>query len=65
MTGFTDPDSPEYTPPPPAELFRFEVPTSQGVFVIIGPDSLPDDEAKRIGEKIGRLVTLLVTEAPE
>ena len=45
-----------------ADLFRFEVPTSQGVFVVIGPDTLPADEAERIGAQIARLIPLMVLE---
>jgi len=43
-----------------ADLFRFEVPTSRGKFVVIGPDTLSPDEAERVGAQIGRLIPLLV-----
>ena len=43
-----------------SNLFRFEVPTSQGVFVVIGPDTLPPDETERIGKQIAELIPLLV-----
>ena len=43
-----------------ADLFRFEVPTSRGKFVIIGPDTLPSEEAAWIGAKIGKLVVLML-----
>ena len=43
-----------------SELFRFEVPTSEGVFVVIGPDTLPPDEAERIGKRIAELIPLMV-----
>ena len=48
-----------------ADLFRFEVPTSRGKFVVIGPDTLPPDEAARIGAQIGRLLPLMVLEPEE
>lgn len=46
-----------------AELFAFEVPTSRGHFRIIGPNELPPDEARRVAEKIARLLPLLVLDA--
>jgi len=48
-----------------SELFAFEVPTSAGKFRIIGPDTLPQDEAERIGQQIARLLPLLVLTASE
>ena len=47
---------------PKADLFRFEVPTSQGVFVVIGPDTLPSGEAERAGRLIARLLPIFVLE---
>lgn len=44
------------------DLFAFEVPTSAGSFRIIGPDTLPRDEAVRVGERIAALIPLLVLE---
>lgn len=45
-----------------SDLFRFEVPTSRGVFVIIGPDDVPKDEAAQIGAKLARLLPLFMVE---
>lgn len=48
--------------PREADLFRFEVPTSAGKFVVIGPDTLSPDEAEKVAARIARLIPLLVLE---
>ncbi len=48
-----------------ADLFRFEVPTSRGKFVIIGPDTLTPEETEAVSAKIARLIPLLVNEPVE
>lgn len=47
-----------------AELFAFDVPTSRGKFRIIGPDTLPPDEAERVAATIARVLPLAVN-APD
>lgn len=45
-----------------ADLFAFEVPSSRGKFRIIGPDTLPPDEAQLVGARIARVLALAVND---